>query len=222
MTLAVFWCSLLVCTYIYFGYPALLWLVARLRPRPVDEGETLPHLSFIVAAYNEERTIAAKIENTLALDYPPDRLELLVVSNGSTDATVEIARRFTDPRVRVIVLEQAGKIGALNEGVRQAHGDVLVFGDADFLLERDALLHLARKFHDPAVGGVCGARKSGVRREGDATGEGEGLYARWDRWQKILESRIGSVFAADGLLYAIRKYLYVPVTDPAQADDIAI
>src|ERR1044071_1207358 len=214
----VFWISLAVCIYVYFGYPALLWVLSRARPRPVREGDVTPAATLIIPACNEEKNIAAKIENTLALDYPP--VEILVVSNGSTDATDDIVRRYAG-RVTLIALEKAGKIEALNEGARRASGEILVFTDADFLLDPHALRTLARKFHDPEVGGVCGARSRG-RRDGDSTGDGEGLYARWDLWQKVRESRIGSVFAADGLLYAIRRELYVPVTDPAQADDIAI
>jgi cellulose synthase/poly-beta-1,6-N-acetylglucosamine synthase-like glycosyltransferase len=219
---AVFWLSLGVCVYIYFGYPALLWIVSRVRPRPVREDDVTPFATFVVPAYNEERNIAAKIENALGLDYPSDHIEVLVVSNGSTDATNEIVRACTDPRVRLIALEQPGKMEALNEGARSARGEILVFTDADFFLDRHSLREIARKFADPEVGGVCGTRGSGTQRDGDATGEGEGMYGRWDRWQKIRESEIGSVFAADGLLYAVRKELYVPIDDPAQADDIAI
>jgi cellulose synthase/poly-beta-1,6-N-acetylglucosamine synthase-like glycosyltransferase len=222
MMVALFWLSLGVCVYIYFGYPALLWVVSRLRPRRVLESDVTPSATFVIPAFNEERNIAAKIENTLGLDYPRDRLEVLVVSNGSTDATNEIVRRFSDPRVRLIALERPGKIEALNEGARIASGDILVFTDADFLVDNHSLRVIARKFADREVGGVCGARGSAVQRDGDATREGEGMYGRWDRWQKVRESEIGSVFAADGLLYAIRKELYVPIDDPAQADDIAI
>jgi biofilm PGA synthesis N-glycosyltransferase PgaC len=218
----IFWLSLAVCVYIYFGYPALLWVMSRLRPRPVHERDFFPRATFVIAAYNEERNIVAKIENTLALDYPPEQLEVLVVSNGSTDRTNELVASWNDPRVRLIALEQPGKMGALNEGARSATGEILILTDADFLLDTHSLKLIARKFADRTVGGVCGARKPGVKREGDATGEGEGLYGRWDKWQKVRESEIGSVFAADGLLYAIRRELYKPITDPAQADDIAI
>ncbi len=217
-----FWSALGVCIYIYFGYPALLWVLSRVRRRPVAEADVTPYATFVIPAYNEERNIAAKVENTLGLDYPPERIEVLVVSNGSTDRTNDIVRRFDDPRVRLIALEQPGKMEALNEGARGARGEILVFTDADFFLDRHSLRTIARKFADPEVGGVCGTRGSGMQRDGDATGEGEGMYGRWDRWQKIRESEIGSVFAADGLLYAIRKELYVPIADPAQADDIAI
>ncbi len=218
----VFWFSLAVCVYIYFGYPALLWVLSKVRPKPVREGNVTPSVTFVIAAYNEEKVIGEKIENTLSLDYPADRLEVLVVSNGSTDRTNEIVASWKDPRVRLLALPQPGKMQALNEGVKAATGEILVFTDADFLLDHHTLRLMASKFADREVGGVCGSRNTTVRREGDATGEGEGLYARWDKWQKTLESRIGSVFAADGLLYAIRRELYVPIADVHAADDIWI
>jgi cellulose synthase/poly-beta-1,6-N-acetylglucosamine synthase-like glycosyltransferase len=218
----LFWICAAVCLYVYFGYPALLWILSRVRPRPVASADVTPHVTFIVAAYNEEANIAAKIENTLALDYPADRIEVFVVSNGSTDHTNDIVSAFDDPRVRLLALPSPGKMQALNEGAAAAHGEIFVFTDADFLLDRHTLRLMASQFADPRVGGGCGSRNTSVRREGDATGEGEGLYARWDKWQKTLESKIGSVFAADGLLYAIRRELYVPITDVHAADDIAI
>ncbi|MGZ8867332.1 MAG: glycosyltransferase, partial [Thermoanaerobaculia bacterium] len=172
--------------------------------------------------YNEGRNIARKIENSLSLDYPADRIEVLVVSNGSTDSTDSIVRGWPDKRVKLVALPRPGKMAALNEGAKVATGDILIFTDADFYLEHHSLLEIARKFADPEVGGVCGARRAGVPNSSESTGEGEGMYHRWDRWQKIRESRIGSVFAADGLLYAIRRNLYVPVSLASQADDIAI
>lgn len=216
----LFWLCAAVCVYVYLGYPALLWVLSRVREQPVRAGDYTPLASFVIAAYNEEHNIAAKIENSLSLDYPADKIEVLVVSNGSTDRTDEIVRGWNDPRVRLLALPQPGKMQALNEGARAATGEILVFTDADFLLDRHTLRLMASKFADPKVGGVCGARNTSVRREGDATSEGEGLYARWDKWQKTLESRIGSVFAADGLLYAIRKPLYTPIADVHAADDI--
>jgi cellulose synthase/poly-beta-1,6-N-acetylglucosamine synthase-like glycosyltransferase len=218
----VFWVCLGVCVYVYLGYPALLWTLSRFRTRPVRTGELTPRVTFVIAAYNEEHVIAEKIENSLSLDYPAEHIEVLVVSNGSTDRTNEIVAGHPDPRVRLLALPRPGKMQALNEGVQAATGEILVFTDADFLLDRHTLRLMASKFADPEVGGVCGARNTNVRREGDATGAGEGLYARWDKWQKTLESRIGSVFAADGLLYAIRRELYVPIDAVHAADDIYI
>lgn len=218
----VFWLCLVLCLYVYFGYPALLWIASRFRTRPVAEADLTPRVSFIVAACNEESVIARKIENTLALDYPAALVEIIIASNGSTDRTNQIVRRFDDPRVRLLVLEKPGKMEALNRAVQVATGEILVFTDADFMLDAHTLRLMARKFADPEVGGVSGARKPGIVRKGDATGEGEGLYVRWDRLQKILESRIGSVYAADGLLYAIRRTLYVPLDDPNRGDDMTI
>lgn len=217
----IFWISLAVCVYIYFGYPLLLWIVSRFRSRPVREGDVHPVATFIIPAYNEGRGIARKIENTLSLDYPADRIEVLVVSNGSTDSTEAIVRAWPDGRVKLIALPQPGKMEALNEGAKAASGEILIFTDADFYLDPHSLLEIARKFADPEVGGVCGARRAGGTAA-ESTGEGEGMYHRWDKWQKIRESRIGSVFAADGLLYAIRRSLYTPVSLASQADDIAI
>lgn len=217
----VFWISLAVCAYIYFGYPLLLWIVSRFRSRPVREADVHPLATFIIAAYNEGRGIARKIENTLSLDYPADRIEVLVVSNGSTDSTDAIVRAWPDKRVKLITLPRPGKMEALNEGAKAAAGEILIFTDADFYLEPHSLREIARKFADPEVGGVCGARRAGGAAA-ESTGEGEGMYHRWDKWQKIRESSIGSVFAADGLLYAIRRNLYVPVSLASQADDIAI
>src|SRR5437762_2697769 len=150
---AAFWLSLGVCIYIYFGYPALLWIVSRARPQRVREADVTPRVTFVIPAFNEEHNIAAKIENTLSLDYPSDRIEVLVVSNGSTDATNEIVRGRPDPRVRLIALERPGKMAALNEGAQSASAEVLVFTDADFLLDRHSLREIARKFADPEVGG---------------------------------------------------------------------
>lgn len=220
MSLFLFSVTLAVTVYIYFGYPALIFLVSRLRPRPFRRGGE-PTVTVVVPVYNEEGVIADKIANTLALDYPPERLEVLVVSDGSTDGTEEIVRRFGD-QARLLSLPRSGKAFALNEGARAARGEILVLTDANTLLEPGSLRPLVDPFADPEVGGVCGNKKQRPPAGADATAEGENLYWRWDKWQKALESRAGSIFAADGTLYAVRKELYVPIADPAQADDIAI
>ncbi|HEX7181894.1 MAG TPA: glycosyltransferase family 2 protein [Thermoanaerobaculia bacterium] len=224
LALAVFWVSLATAAYIYFGYPALIFLVSRLRPRPVRRGGE-PTVTVVIPVYNEEEVIAEKIANTLALDYPSDRLEALVVSDGSTDGTEAVVRRFeadSGGRVRLLALPRRGKAFALNDGARAARGEILVLTDANTLLEPGSLRPLVDPFADPEVGGVCGNKKQRPPAGGDTTAEGENLYWRYDKWQKGLESRAGSIFAADGTLYAVRKSLYVPIADPAQADDIAI
>jgi cellulose synthase/poly-beta-1,6-N-acetylglucosamine synthase-like glycosyltransferase len=220
VALIIFWVCLAVCFYIYFGYPALLFALSRLRPRVVSHGGTVPTASIVIAVYNEEAVIHQKIENALSAEYAGE-LEVIIASDGSDDNTVDIARRFGD-RVRVLELERGGKAFALNAAALAASGDVLVFTDANVFLDTVALSHLLEPFSDPAVGGVCGNKKFRIRSGGDTTEMGENLYVRYDQWQKKLESEIGSVFAADGMLYAVRKSLFVPIADPAQADDIAI
>jgi len=217
-----FWGSMAGISYLYFGYPALVLLRAKLRPRPVRRGNACPRVSIIVAAYNEEALIERKILNTRALDYPASRLELLIVSDGSTDRTVEIARCYRNGRLRVLAARRRGKAYALNRGAAAAHGDVLVFTDANTVLKPDALRRLVAGFCDPEVGGVCGNKQYLPAGRGDATGRGEGAYWGFDTWLKTMESAGGSVFAADGALYAVRRSLFMPIADPAQADDMAI
>lgn len=227
VALALFATSLAAVAWIYFGYPALMWVLARLRPWPVAAGPVEPSLSVLVAAFDEEAVIEEKVRNTLYDGYLASRLEVVVASDGSTDRTEEIVARLereNPGRVRLLRLPRQGKAAALDAAVRASRGEVLVFTDANALLAPGALGQLAAPFADPAVGGVCGNKRlrAAARRGGDAVEEGEGLYWRYDKWVKAQESRAGSVFAADGALYALRRELYVPMADPAQADDIAI
>lgn len=220
--LVVFAVAAAVTLYIYAGYPALIFLLARLRPRPVARADATPSITMIVPTFNEEAVIERKIRNALASDYPHEKLEVLVLSDGCTDGTCGIVKQFENGVVRLIELPRGGKAAALNRGASEARGEILVLTDANVDLAPDALRVLARSFSDPEVGGVSGKKKYVVRTATDTTEQGENLYWRWDQWQKTLESAIGSIFAADGTLYAVRRSLYVPIEDPAQADDIAI
>lgn len=222
VTLTLLLGSLGLCVYVYFGYPLILWVTSRLRSRPVKRAAIEPSVSVIVAAFNEESVIAGKIENSLVLDYPPEMLEVMVVSDGSTDSTDEIVRGINHPKVRLISRPREGKLRALTAGVEAANGEIIVLTDANSTLESSSLRRIVENFADPEVGGVCGNKRYLAADRGDSTGEGEGLYWRYDKWQKQLESSMGSIFAADGAFYAIRKDLFVPIDDPAQADDIAI
>ena len=215
---------MVLCFYVYFGYPLLLEVLGIIRRRDVNKKDTIPFISVIIAAYNEESTITEKLENTLSLDYPKDRLEVVVASDGSTDKTEEIVSRYENQGVRLLPLSRSGKLIALNQAVKQARGEVLVFTDANAILEERALRELASNFYDPEVGGVCGNQKYRLEQNpnGDCASEGENLYWTYDKWIKQLESKLGSTVAADGSIYAIRKHLFVPISDPAQADDFAI
>ncbi|HEX8148586.1 MAG TPA: glycosyltransferase family 2 protein [Pyrinomonadaceae bacterium] len=217
----ILWLSVALCVYVYAGYPALLWALARVAGRPPRKGEVTPAVSVVIAAHNEERQIAAKLDNTLALDYPVGRLEVVVASDGSTDATGEIVARYAARGVRLLPLARCGKMRALNQAVALASGEVVVFTDANAELEPRALRELLAPFADASVGGVCGNQKYG-RAEGDSAGAGENLYWTYDKYLKHLETQVGSTVAADGSIYALRRELYVQIEDGAQADDFAV
>ncbi|MGH7503320.1 MAG: glycosyltransferase [Longimicrobiales bacterium] len=214
--------SLLASLYAWVGYPVVLMIRSKRSSRAVWPRDIEPSVSVIIPAHNRVEQIAAKLENTLALDYAPDRLEILVASDGSTDGTDAVVERFADQRVRLLALPRRGKLIALQQAGRRARGDVLVFTDVNVALDPGALRHLVRPLADILVGGVCGARKVRRPETGDSGALGAVLLARFEDWIKRLESRLGSVYAADAGLYAIRRSLFVPATNPAQADDIAI
>src|ERR1051326_662310 len=153
----LFWLSLAALLYVYIGYPLILLCLARLnRTQPAVPGYT-PFLSILIAAYNEEAGIQKKIQETLNLDYPADKMEILILSDGSTDRTDEIVKSFPDSRVRLLhVNGRRGKTNAQNEGVLQARGEVLVFSDATTIYHDQALRYLACNYEDPGVGGVSG------------------------------------------------------------------
>jgi cellulose synthase/poly-beta-1,6-N-acetylglucosamine synthase-like glycosyltransferase len=219
----IFWASAGLCVYVYAGYPLLLWCLGRVRSRPPVKGPVTPPVSIIIAAHNEARQLASKIENTLALDYPPGLMEIIVASDGSTDATEEIASRYERSGVTLLRLPRCGKMSALNRAAAHAGGEIFVFTDANALLEQSALRELLAPFADAGIGGVCGNQKYGAPSNGgDSAGEGENLYWTYDKYLKHLETRVGSTVAADGSLYALRRELYVPVEDGAQADDFAV
>src|SRR2546422_1037504 len=168
---AIFWGAAALVVYVYAGSPCLIFLLARLRPRPVRKAPVLPTVSFIVAAYNEERVIAAKLENTLALDYPAERLEVMVVSDGSTDATEEIVRTRFAGRVKLLALPRQGKTLAQNQAVAIATGEIVVFSDATTVYQPGSLRALVANFADPEVGCVTGTTIYATERAA-AVGEG--------------------------------------------------
>ena len=216
----VFWASLALVAYTYVGFPLLLALRARLRPRPWLEADTTPRASLVVCAHNEAASIAAKLENALALDWPSERLQVLVASDGSSDATESIVRSFASRGVQLLSLPRRGKIPTLNDAVAEASGEILVFSDANSMWSPDALRALARPFADPAVGGVAGDQRYLGRRGRDGT-DGERAYWDLDRRLKIWESAAGSVTSATGAIYAIRRELFRPVV-PGVTDDFFV
>ncbi len=217
-----FWLSLAMLLYAYVGFAALLAIVGLLRRRHVRRQPITPPISLIIAAYNEEESIAARLDNALALDYPPEALQIIVASDGSDDGTETIVQSYVERGVRLLSYPRRGKIHALNDAVTQATGEILVFSDANSMYETDALRNLARNFADPEVGGVGGNTVYSQRADSDSSSHGENLYWNYDKWLKQLESLTGSIISAHGAIYAIRKELYEPPMETAVTDDFAI
>lgn len=208
--------------YIYIGYPLLLLALSRLRPAPpVRKANFTPLVSLVVPAHNEEKVIAQKMQNALALDYPRHKLEIIVASDGSTDGTNEIVRAYAHRGVRLVGLgRKQGKSAAQNRAVATASGDVLFFTDANVLLRPDALRTMLRNFADGSVGCVVG-KVTYLNRRDTSVSEGEGLYWRYELFLRGLESRLGNLAMGSGPIMAIRRHLFEPL-DPDAGEDFVL
>jgi glycosyltransferase involved in cell wall biosynthesis len=217
----LFWVSSLVVGWTYVAFPIVLLVRAILRPRPHVEAAVTPRVSVVIAARDEEQAIGAKLENLLATTYPAECREVVVASDGSTDATADVVRSFADRGVTLRELETVGKAAALEAAVAAATGEVLVFTDANSMFAPDALSRLVRPFADPEVGGVAGNQVYEPGEGDRAAGEGERRYWNLDRALKVAESRAGNVISATGAIYAVRRSLFdgVPV---GVTDDFAV
>ena len=215
-----FWSSVTMLGYVYVGYPVLLTMWARVYRRPVHSAAIEPGVCLFIPANDEEEVIEAKLLNALALDYPQDRLDIVVVSDGSVDTTESIVRRFA-PRVRLLPLApRRGKIAVINDGMRSVASDLVIFSDANTFLERDAVRKLVQNFADPRVGAVSG--DVALVGERASMGRSEDLYYCYERWVQQAESHAGSMIGADGALYAIRRELFVAPQSDTILDDMAI
>lgn len=203
----LFFC-LFMLLYVYFGYPLLASLLAKIWRHEVRQGGITPRVSILIAAYNEESFIAETVKNKLALDYPADRLEVIVISDGSADNTDARVTAIADERVRLLRQEpRAGKTAAVNLGVSRAKGEIIVFADANSIFRRDALRLLVRNFADPEVGYVTG-KMIYVDAQGTTSGDGCGAYMRYENWLRRQETGFGSVIGVDGGIDAVRWSLY--------------
>ncbi len=218
LTWWLFWGSFAILFYTYIGFPILLVLRGLIDPRPVRSGHETPTVSIIIAAYNEADVIIDKLDNTFALDYPRQHLEVIVASDGSDDGTEDLVAAYPASDVHLLPLPRRGKNAALNEAAAVARGDIFVFTDADSMLSPDALRHLIAPFSDETVGGVGGNFHYIAQRE---EGSGERTYWRFDRLLKDLQHRSGSITSATGQLYAIRGQLSSPIP-PDVTDDFYI
>ena len=218
IALVVFAASVLIAAYVLIGYPLLLGVWARYRARPVAKASIQPRVTFVIAVFNGERYLAEKLRSVLALDYPRDRMQILVVSDGSTDETENIARDFATHGVELLVQPRGGKPAALNFAVPHATGEILILTDVRQELAADSVAKLVESFADPRTGTVSGElliRKGGSQEESDI-----GLYWRIESWIRDRLASIDSMFGATGPFYAIRRELYVPIPGDTLLDDM--
>ena len=214
----VFWISTSLILYTHLGYPLVLRALVALRRRPTLTPRTWdepPRVSLIVAAFDEEEVIAAKVANALGLEYPRERLELIVASDGSTDATVERARAAGADLV--LDLPRGGKVAAQNAGAERASGEILAFSDANSIWAPAALRHLIEPFADPSVAYACGQ----VRFLDPSGGNVEGSYWRYEMAVREMESALAGVTAGNGAIYAVRHDSYIPLP-PAGSHDLSL
>ena len=217
--------SLFLIIYNYFLYPLLIWILAKFKP-PAEPAyladDELPSVSIIIAAYNEEKVIGRKVENTLQLNYPPELMQVIVVSDGSDDRTSAIVDAFDDERVLGLHQpERQGKSAALNRAAGHATGEIVVLSDANNDYAADAIRELVRHFRLPSTGAVTGA-KCIVGSEDRESATGDGLFWRYETIIKKAQSRLGSITAADGEMIAIRRELLRPIDPRNINDDAAI
>lgn len=206
--IVLFWASAIALFYSLFGYGLVLILLSRLRPpRPMSALTDAPKVSFLIAAYNEAPVIGDKIANTFALETGGAEIEVILVSDGSSDGTADLARQNGDPRLTVLEPGRLGKALALAHGIARCTGDVVVFSDANAMLAKSSLVAMLRHYANPAVGGVCG--QITVESKG-GIGGAEGLFWRYDQSLKHAESRLGGAISAQGSVYSLRRALVRP------------
>ena len=229
-----FWVSFIVVFYIYIGYPVMAHLLSLLYKERRQEKYIYPDISIIMSVYNEEENIANKLKSIFELDYPKEKIEILIGSDGSTDGTDEIASAASRPRndegegprndgfpLRLYKQEKrSGKPSVLNMLVKEAKGEILVFTDARQALDKDSVKELVKNFSDPKIGSV--SAELFFREEETQTGRGVGLYWEYEKFIRKAESRIGSMLGATGALYAIRRSLYSEVPSDLLLDDMYI
>ncbi|MDT8287170.1 MAG: glycosyltransferase family 2 protein [Elusimicrobiales bacterium] len=220
-----FWASLVALVYTYLGYPLVLYLLSRLfkSAQKATAVPELPSVAIVIAAYNEENIIGAKLDNCLKLDYPAEKLEVLVASDGSSDRTDQIvaARASLAPRVRLLPLPRGGKASAINAAMAAVKSDIVVFSDANTMYSPDSIRMMVRNFSDKEVGCVCG--RLSYNDPGQViSGKGESAYWRYETVLKRMESRLGYVAGANGAIYAVRRELFEPLPPDTINDDFTV
>jgi len=222
MATILFWAAFTCIVYVYAGYPLLLMLWRRVSRRPVDKRYRELSVSLVIAMHNERRNVEAKIRNCQELDYPADKLQIIVSLDAPTDGTDDLLRDSTGQGVEVVCCPvRRGKAEALNSGLAVARGEIVIFGDAGQRLERSAVRELVANFADESVGAVSGTLVLLDRDAREAT-DGVGLYWRYEKKLRAMESDIHSVPGATGAIYAIRRRLFVPLPPGTILDDVVV
>ncbi|MBN2284951.1 MAG: glycosyltransferase family 2 protein [Tissierellales bacterium] len=219
----IFWLSLFAIVYPYLGYPALLWIFSAIRNNPVKKEDITPFVSLVISAYNEEKNIATKIENSLKLDYPENLLEIAIISDGSTDLTNDIILKYAKKNNRIrpcIVPANKGKTSCLNDFVPLLKGEIILFTDANSFFDENVVHNIVRPFADSRVGFVTGITKY-FTLSGSKETEAINFYSRIELYIKYMESKIGSCVGADGAIFAIWKKLFSPMK-PYDINDFVI
>jgi cellulose synthase/poly-beta-1,6-N-acetylglucosamine synthase-like glycosyltransferase len=227
----IFWLCIALTFYTYIGYGLIVWVLVKIRQKLGLKKASLftplyePTVTVVVPAYNERECIEAKWLNTLALDYPHDKLAVLFVTEGSTDGTTEYLQNSAQNRPSIKVIGGAirrGKIEAVNEAMKHVKSDIVVFTDANTALNISALRKMARHFFDPKVGAVAGEKRIQVQASDAAAGVGEGLYWKYESFLKRLDTQLNSVVGAAGELFAVRRNLFQTVEKDTLLDDFVI
>lgn len=223
--IALFWLSLFIIFYAFVGYGILLFIIIKIKRavkgKPViPSGDNLPTCTLIVAAYNEERFIAEKIQNSLELSYPEGRLKLLFVTDGSNDRTADIVATYPDI-IHMHSPERKGKMAAVHRAIDSVTTDVMVFTDANTFLNKDAIINICRHYSDAKVGAVAGEKRVQITETSDATA-GEGFYWKYESKLKVWDSELYSVVGAAGELFSVRTDLYEHVPPTSIIDDFMI
>lgn len=215
------WAAALLVAYVYVGYPILIGLLAWLRPRPLRQADIEPSVTLLISAFNEAHVIRDKLRNAVALDYPKQKLEIIVISDASTDATDDIVRSFAGQGVTLLrMAERGGKTVGLNAALQQAKGDIVIFSDANIMYRTDTIRRLVRNFADPSIGCATGDSQYADDPNSAAHAQ-ENSYWGYERYIRSMESIVGSTVGGDGAIFAIRRYLYQPLS-PETINDLVV
>ena len=219
----IFWICLFLTCYTYVFYPVLLVVLSKIfKQKEFDPEQIVPNISIIIAAYNEEKVIESRIENCLRLDYPKEKLEIIIASDGSNDGTCEIVRKYADQGVALYEYkERRGKVNVLNDTVPKAKNEIIVLSDATTVFKANSVMELVQQFRDERVGAICG--KLAFDSIDDAgAGQLEGVYWKLESLIRRIEGRFGVLIGVTGAFYAIRKELFVPCSKDTIIEDFII